>query len=398
MKYHKITFAHSINIINSLSFMEHDLISYINIGLIAGCTVFGFIFLILPLPKSHNLNRFRNSLRYLAFAFFMTVIMKSLDLIFDKPIVNMISIDELVIASIQIPLFTLSLINLINPALINIRYLIKKFLPLLILIILYFFSASLYGDPVIINFKSLLHNVYHPTLVARILFLFYYCFQLGFLIRLYIGIERKSNEQKASDCSVNLKLHFPWIRGFFVTIIIVSVSSLLFCFMTSELMELLFSILYAIFYFVFAIFYIQYPKLFFNSEPILQTNDGTGNKNVIIKQKMQWVDLKEKIITNKYYLRSGVSIDDMAAYLKIGRTKLSGLINKNESINFNTWINTLRVEEAKNQLLANPNYSLQQIAEEVGYSEYSNFCRQFKLITNQSPTQWLQTQKTINNK
>ena len=131
---------------------------------------------------------------------------------------------------------------------------------------------------------------------------------------------------------------------------------------------------------------------------MLQTNDGIGTKNVIIKQKMHWVDLKEKIITNKYYLRSGVCIDDMAVYLKIGRTKLSGFINKNESVNFNTWINTLRVEEAKNQLLANPNYSLQQIAEEVGYSEYSNFCRQFKLITNQSPTQWLQAQKTIDNK
>jgi AraC-like DNA-binding protein len=377
--------------------MEHDLILHINIVLVAGCTVFAFIFLVLPLPKSQNLNRFRGSLRYLAFAFFLLVVLKSLDFIFDKPIVNMISIDELVIASIQIPLFTLSLINLINPSLINIRYLIKKFLPLLILIIVYLLSSSLYGDPVILNFKSFLNYVFHPTLVARILFLFYYCFQLGLLIRIYIGIERKSNEQKASDCSVNLKIHFPWIRGFFWAIIVVAVGSLLFCFMTSEFMELIFSILYALFYFVFALFYIQYPKLFLYIEPMLQTNDGAGNKNIVIKQRMHWIDLKEKIITNKYYLRPGVGIDDMAAYLKIGRTKLSGLINKNESINFNTWINTLRVEEAKNQLLANPNYSLQQIAEEVGYSEYSNFCRQFKLITNQSPTQWLQDQKQLNN-
>ena len=379
--------------------MEHDLFLYINIGLIASCTAFAIIFLVLPLPKSQNLYRFGGSLRYLAFAFLILVVFKFLDLIYDKPIVNMLSIDELVFATIQIPLFTLSFVNLINPTLINYRYLIRKFLPLLILIIFYISISSIYGDPVILNYKSFLNNISHPTLIARELFLFYYCIQLGLLIRIYIGIERKNREKNASDdFSVYLKIHFPWIRGFFGTIIIVAVSSLLYCFMISAFMELIISSIYVIFYFLFAIFYIRYPKLYFKIEPILQTNDGDGTKNEVIKQKMRWVDLKEKIITNKYYLRSGLSMDEMAVQLKIGRTKLSGLINKNENLNYNTWINTLRVEEAKNQLLANPNYSLQQIAEEVGYSEYSNFCRQFKLITNQSPTQWLQAQKTINKK
>jgi AraC-like DNA-binding protein len=373
--------------------MEDDLILYINIGLIAGCTALAFVFLTLPLPKSRNLNRFRRSLRYLAFAFFMLIVLKFIELMYDSPIVNMISIDELIIASIQVPLFTLPLINLINPSLINIRYLIKQFLPVFILIILYILSASIYGDPVILNYESFLIFVSHPTLVVRELFFLYYCFQIGLLIRLYIGIERKSNEEKVSDCTVDLKIHFPWIRSFFYAIITVAVSSLLFCFMTSEVMELLFTILYAIFYFVFAIFYIRYPKLFFYIEPLTQTDEVIGNKNGITKQRLLWVDLKEKIIANKYYLRTGVSIDEMAVYLKIGRTKLSGFINKNESMNFNTWINLLRVEEAKCQLLENPNYSLPQIAEEVGYSEYSNFCRQFKLITNQSPTQWLHSQK-----
>jgi len=374
--------------------MTDDLILYINIALIAGCIAFAFVFLSLPLPKSQKLNRFRGSLRYLAFASFMLVVLKFLELMFDSPTVNMISIDELIIASIQVPLFTFPLINLINPELINIRNLIKKFLPLLILIILYVLSASLYGDPVILNFKSFLNFAWHPTIVARELFLFYYCIQLGLLIRLYIGIERKSNDEKNSNCSVNLKIHFPWIRRFFWSIILIAVSSLLFCFMTSELMELIFTFLYAIFYFIFAVFYIRYPKLFFYSESLIQTDEVIANTIGISKQRLLWSDLKEKIIANKYYLKSGVSIDEMALYLKIGRTKLSGFINKNEGMNFNTWINSLRVEDAKQQLLEDPEYSLPQIAEEVGYSEYSNFCRQFKLITKQSPTQWLLSQKS----
>jgi AraC-like DNA-binding protein len=81
----------------------------------------------------------------------------------------------------------------------------------------------------------------------------------------------------------------------------------------------------------------------------------------------------------------------MAQYLKIGRTTLSTFINNEEGMNFNSWINLLRVEEAKSLLIDYPHYNLTQISELIGYSEPSNFSRQFKLITSESPSVWRQT-------
>jgi len=112
-----------------------------------------------------------------------------------------------------------------------------------------------------------------------------------------------------------------------------------------------------------------------------------------VRKRINWIQLKEQILEDKYYLGEGVNIQEMAQYLKIGRTSLSTFINNHEGMNFNQWINKLRIEEAKHLLIANPAFSLTQIAELVGYSEASNFSRQFKQITTESPSVWRQNNK-----
>ena len=118
---------------------------------------------------------------------------------------------------------------------------------------------------------------------------------------------------------------------------------------------------------------------------------ATGTDEMLKNNKrLAWCDLKIQIIRDKYYLKTGVNIEDMAHFLKIGRTSLSTFINLEEGMNFNAWINSLRIEEAKILLLQYPHFSLTQIAEMVGYTESSNFSRQFKLIINESPSVWRQ--------
>jgi len=83
----------------------------------------------------------------------------------------------------------------------------------------------------------------------------------------------------------------------------------------------------------------------------------------------------------------------MAQFLKISRTTLSGLINKEEGMNFYMWINILRIKEAQQLLVENPNYSIATVSEMVGFTEHSNFSRQFKLVANTSPSEWRQKRK-----
>ena len=99
-------------------------------------------------------------------------------------------------------------------------------------------------------------------------------------------------------------------------------------------------------------------------------------------------DLDISRIITALQIESGVTIEDLANKLNIGRTTLSNLINREEGVNFNTWINRLRIEEAKQLLIDNPDYTIAKISEMVGYTEQANFSRQFKQITGESPLLW----------
>ena len=60
-------------------------------------------------------------------------------------------------------------------------------------------------------------------------------------------------------------------------------------------------------------------------------------------------------------------------------------------VDFKTWRTGLRIEEAKRLLLENPEMSINIIAELSGFSDRSNFHRQFTKIVGCSPKQWRDT-------
>jgi AraC-like DNA-binding protein len=149
--------------------------------------------------------------------------------------------------------------------------------------------------------------------------------------------------------------------------------------------------IYALFYVGFGLFYIQYPNTFTEIEQaITETEVIVPDETEKVNRLPTWDKLKQQVIQEKYYLNSGVTIEEIAQLLKIGRTSLSGFINKEERVNFNLWINTLRIEEAKKHLVNHPDFSIAKVSELVGFSEQSNFSRQFKLLTQQSPSEWRQ--------
>ena len=57
-------------------------------------------------------------------------------------------------------------------------------------------------------------------------------------------------------------------------------------------------------------------------------------------------------------------------------------------VDFRTWRTNLRVEESKKLLLENPDASINIIAEASGFSDKSNFHRQFVKIVGCSPKEW----------
>lgn len=370
--------------------MEHYIFLIAHAGLIVGCISMAIVFLVLPLPSATGLQKYRNSLRFLSVAYLTLALIQSLDILFNLSTVNMISMETLTVASLQALLFTFSLITLINPSIITKHTLYSHMLPIIVFIILYSISTFIYGNPQLPTYKDLRLNALHPTVVIRELFMAFYALQLIYLVLLFKIQVRKYNVTIDNYFAEKKPSFLRWVQYCFYAALVIGICALLSCFMFTSQLILAFNIAYTIFYIVFGLYYIRYPGTFVYIEAAISPRPNSMEDQAKINKQLAWDELKMMIVENRYYLKEGANIEEMARTLKIGRTSLSSLINKNEKMNFNTWINTLRMEEAKRLIVEYPTFSLTQIAEMTGYSESSNFSRQFKQMVGQSPLVWRQ--------
>ena len=372
--------------------MEQHLFLMVNTALITECVIMSIVFLTLPFPANKGLDKYRNSLKFIAGAYLIMSFLKVIVVMYEIAMVDIISIEGLTISCLQAPLFTFTLITLINPNLITKRYLLTQLAPVPALLIVYVLVAIRWGNPELINFGEMGKLWIHPAIIVREIYTAYYIFILVRLTIIFNREVRKYEKEIDNYYAENYRLYLPGVKYSFYAALTVGIGALISCFMFTELWVLTFTISYGLFYFVFGIYYIQYPQTFIYIQRALNPQKESISEPVKTK-RLIWKDMKHEIISTKYYLRTGVNIEEMSQYLKIGRTTLSTFINNEEAMNFNMWINSLRIEEAKKSLIEFPEYNLAQIAEMIGYSESSNFSRQFKNITKVSPSVWRQNYK-----
>jgi len=368
--------------------MDYNATIFVNTAHIVVCLAMAVVFLTIPIPGNKGLYKYRISLRFLSGAYLIVVLFKAALMLFKITIVDLISMERLTISSLQATFFNLALITLIKPHFKIKRFLYSQMIPVFILYILYILVASQFGNPVIPNLSKLTELALQPPVLIRELLVLFYIFQIFYLCSLFIIKVREYKNEINNYFSETYRLYLPWVRYCYFASFTVGISALISCFIQSGNIILAFNMVYTVFYLVFGICYIQYPNTFKFIEPAIYTVSSNATEVSKSNKHMVWSELKEVITQEKYYLRPEVNIEDMAHHLKIGRTTLSKFINSEESMNFNGWINSLRIEEAKLLLITNPNYSLIEISEMVGYGEPSNFSRQFKLITKVSPSVW----------
>lgn len=102
------------------------------------------------------------------------------------------------------------------------------------------------------------------------------------------------------------------------------------------------------------------------------------------------IQFEKSIIESKRYLETDLSLDKIADEFKLSKTYLSKIINNDLGMGFNEYINSLRVEEAKNNLL-NPefsNYTLISIGLESVFNSKSVFNSVFKKHTGMTPSEF----------
>ena len=96
----------------------------------------------------------------------------------------------------------------------------------------------------------------------------------------------------------------------------------------------------------------------------------------------------EQWVKQKKYVEFDKSREELAAELNTTREILHLYFTTRKGVDFKTWRTELRVEEAKRLLLKNKDVSVNIIGEMAGFSDRSNFHRQFVKIVGCSPKQW----------
>ena len=88
-----------------------------------------------------------------------------------------------------------------------------------------------------------------------------------------------------------------------------------------------------------------------------------------------------------FYLNSGLKMSDVATMLGCNRNTLSACINNLRHCSFSQFVNTYRVEHAK-QLLSQPDTHASEVWMESGFANETTFFRTFKAIVGMTPSEW----------
>lgn len=90
----------------------------------------------------------------------------------------------------------------------------------------------------------------------------------------------------------------------------------------------------------------------------------------------------------KAFLQPDISIEKVAAQLGTNRFYISRLVNVEQSMTFRDYVNSLRIDYAKDYMKLHPTETQEQVALICGFSSASYFNRKFKQVTGLSPQDW----------
>lgn len=110
------------------------------------------------------------------------------------------------------------------------------------------------------------------------------------------------------------------------------------------------------------------------------------NKRRMLHESIEkWINNEEKS-----YLKNGLTIQDVSLMTGIPKRRLADFIHLNYNLSFNSWINTLRVQEVE-RILSNKEsntMTLSEIAYKTGFSDLSNMSSTFKKIKGMNPSEY----------
>ncbi|MCB7481815.1 AraC family transcriptional regulator [Christiangramia sediminis] len=139
----------------------------------------------------------------------------------------------------------------------------------------------------------------------------------------------------------------------------------------------------------------ELDKITNTKDEVLEEKSST---DVPEETKQQILEGLKKLEQKEYFLKQECNSYNVARKINTNTSYLSKVINSHFGKNFNSYINDLRINYAivrlKNDVIFR-SYSIQSIAEEVGYKSADSFTKYFKLNTGLNPSFYIKEIKNI---
>ena len=92
----------------------------------------------------------------------------------------------------------------------------------------------------------------------------------------------------------------------------------------------------------------------------------------------------DRWVAEKRFCTAELTIKEVAEQIGTNQKYFSQYLNDTLEVTFQSWLNTLRIEESK-LILANENISVEEVSIKVGIPQSYNFSRWFKVVTGTTP-------------
>ena len=228
-------------------------------------------------------------------------------------------------------------------------------------------------------------------LISRIIFIGHTIFYLILGIRLS-NVHNKLISQYFSNLE---KRSMNWIKNLSFFYLIASAAAIIFSvvgrsyFAQNSLMLIIPSVIFSSMYFVLGFLGNQHVLI---TEDIIENSPENIEHSVINQSDHE--KLKKELLTlfeqEKIYMHPDLRITKIAEELQTNRTYISRMINEDFSMNFNDFVNQYRVREAEKLLVSEEYkaYTIDYIAETVGFGSGNSFSRAFKEYKGITPGQY----------
>lgn len=248
-----------------------------------------------------------------------------------------------------------------------------------------YMDNNLYGSVLTDKAALALSNLYKGSRLFHLLQIVFYNF---LIIRLLVLAKKELNDFYSNLHVFQLRYFYivnisfillMSIPGFYVTLIGRSP------FTENSWLLLYVNILFTLLYIILAVVGLRQIPAEIN---VTQKRDNFIPQDIPHKElKQVESDLLFYFKKEKPWLDPNLTILEVAKHIGSNRTYVSKIINDYMGCNFNNFVNSYRINEAKNLLDKTPDLSIAEISDLAGFGSVNSFIRILKKVENKTPTE-----------